>query len=281
MAIGNYWECVLPEGTGTPPLQRIVGETTPMAQQHFPSWRFGPESEDLGGADFACMGFATGDMRAIVHLVKPLGRPNFYLHSAFPWLAAGAPARLRLHDSDTNHFGLEGFVNAGVADGPSVGFFDPLYALNKGKYRVGSEHNFTLAAVSLDLKLATPEPLRITNPETVAEMREAERAATGEAWSRPDYVEVDASRAQDLMPAAQDAPDYYIFQGPVRTIRKTDFLDRPFLVFRTAVVHLDADDLAVDIYVDRARFGSHVIPTAGDMVTGTLWLQGCLAGEGQ
>ena len=280
MAIGNYWECVLPEGAGTPPLQRIVGESTMLAQQHFSSWRFERDGEDLGGADFACMGFATGDMRAIVHLVKPRGRPNFYLHSAFPWLAAGASARLKVYDADTDHFGLEGFIDAGVADGPSVKFFDPLYALNKGEYKVGSERNFTLAAVSHDLKLVTREPLRITNPETVAEMREAERAATGQAWSRPDYVEVDAIRAQLLMPAAPDASDYYIFQGPIRTIRSTEFLGRPFLVFRTAVLHLDGDDLAADIYVDRARFGSRAIPTAGDMVSGTLWLQGCLTEAG-
>ena len=143
MAIGNYWECVQPEGTDTPPLQRIVGETTAMAQQHFPSWRFEPDGDDLGGADFACMGFPTGDMRAIVHLVKPLGRPNFYLHSAFPWLVSGAPARLTVYEICSNFFGLEGLIEAGV-NGRSVTFFDPLFALNKGKYKIGGEHDFTL-----------------------------------------------------------------------------------------------------------------------------------------
>ncbi|HYW44832.1 MAG TPA: hypothetical protein VE959_18365 [Bryobacteraceae bacterium] len=257
MAIGNYWECVIPEGTDTP-LQRIVGESTTLARQHFSSWRFKPDGEDLGGADFACMGFATGDIRAIVHLVKPRSVPSFYLHSAFPWLAAGASARLRLYDSVTNHFGLEGFIAAGIDNGPSVIFFDPLYALNKGKYEIGSQHNFALAALSLDLKLAAPVPVRITK----------------------DHAGVDTSRAEILVRAAQDASDYYVFQGPVRTIRKTDFLDRPFLVFRTAVVDLDGDDLAVDIYVDRARFRSRTVPTAGDMVSGTLWLQGCLEDSG-
>jgi hypothetical protein len=77
--------------------------------------------------------------------------------------------------------------------------------------------------------------------------------------------------------AAQDAPDYYRFQGSVRGIRDAAFLDRPFLVFRTTVVDLDGDDLAVDIYVDRARFRSRSEPVAGNMVTGTLWLQGCLS----
>lgn len=199
MAIGNYWECVLPEGASTPPLQRIVGDSTMMVQQPFTSWRFEPDGEDLGGADFACMEFPTGEMRAIVHLMKPLGRPNFYLHSAFPWLASGSPVRLKVCGTNTDHFGLEGFIDAGIADGPSVGFFDPLFALNKGKYRVGSEHDFTLAAVSLDLKPVSSEPLRITNPATVADLREAERAETGQAWSHPDCVEVDASRVQYLM----------------------------------------------------------------------------------
>jgi hypothetical protein len=280
MPIGNYWECVLPEGTDAPPLQRLIGDATSMANQHFSSWRFGPGGADLGGADFACMGFLAGDLRAIVHLVKPQGRPNFYLHSAFPWLAAGAPARLRVNGVDTNHFGLEGFIDAGFTDGPCIKFFDPLYALNKGKYGVGADHSFTLAALSLDLKMTPSEPVRITNPKTVAAMRQTERAATGQAWSAPDYVEVDASHTRILTRVAEDASDFYFFQGLVRTIRSATFLDRLFVIFRTALLDLDGEDLAVDIYVDRARFKTSTVPTAGDMVTGTLWLQGCLTENG-
>lgn len=128
------------------------------------------------------MGFATGDIRAIVHLVKPQGRPDYYLHSAFPWLASGAAARLKLYGTDTDHFGLEGFIHAGIPERTSVKFFDPLFALNNGRYSAGAEYNFCLGALSLDLKLATSEPVRITNPETVAKMREIERSATGTAW---------------------------------------------------------------------------------------------------
>ncbi|MCL5745390.1 MAG: hypothetical protein M1541_15945 [Acidobacteria bacterium] len=155
MAIGNYWECVLPPGTETPPLQRIVSETITLAQQHFDSWRFEPGGPDVGGAEFAFMGSPAGEMRAVVHLVKPHGRPNFYLHSAFPWLATGAPARLTVYGIHTDYFGLEGFVEAGV-DGRSVTFFDPLFSLNKGKYRVGAAYDFTIAAVSLDARWAIP-----------------------------------------------------------------------------------------------------------------------------
>jgi hypothetical protein len=181
-----------------------------------------------------------------------------------------------LYQTDTDHFGLEGFIDAGIHDGSSVKFFDPLYALNKGKYEVGSQYIFSLGAVSLDLKQVTSQHIRITNPETVARMREAERAATGQAWSGPDFVEVDTSQAKILTHAAEDASDYCLFQGQVRSIRETHFLSRPFLVFRTAVGDLGGGDLDVDIYVDHARFGSSAVPTAGDHVSGTLWLQGYL-----
>src|SRR5437867_1730929 len=155
MAIGDYWECVLPQGTDSPPLQRIVGETTTLVRQHFISWRFNPDGDDVGGADFACMGFPTGEIRVIVHLIKPQGRPNFYLHSAFPWLAAGPTARLLVVEKHTDHFGLEGFIDTSTNRGPSVSFFDPLFAISKGRYRIGAHHNFSLSGLSLDLKRAT------------------------------------------------------------------------------------------------------------------------------
>ena len=242
MAIGDYWECALPEGTETPPLQRIVGETTMMAQQQFTSWRFEPNGNDAGGADFACMGFPTGDMRAVVHLVKPQGRPNFYLHSAFPWLAAGAPARMILYGLHTNFFGLEGFIEARI-DGRSVTFFDPLFALNKGKYRIGGEYDFTLAALSLNTRRATP----------------------------PEF---------DLMMTADpEAPDYYLFRGYLHKVRKATFLDEPFNVFRTAVMRVSGHHLFVDIHVGSHRLDPSDVLASGATITGTIWLQGCLAEE--
>jgi len=235
---------VLPEGTKTPPLQRIIDETTVMARQHFSSWRFEPDGNDAGGADFAFMGFPNGEMRAVVHLMKPQGRPNFYLHSAFPWLAAGAPARMTVHGIHTNLFGLEGFFEAGV-NGQSVTFFDPLFALNKGRYRVGGEYDFALAAVCLNARRATP----------------------------PDF---------DLMMNADpDAPDYYSFRGYLHKVRQTTFLDQLFDVFRTAVMRVGGGHLYIDIHVGHHRFDPDEVLASGATMTGTLWLQGCLAEEAQ
>src|SRR5487761_2072998 len=114
MAIGNYWECVLPEGTDFPPLQRIIDETSTLAREQFPSWRLEPDGKDLGPAEFTCLGSPQGDLRTIAHLIKTSGRTNFYLHSAFPWLAVGAPARLTVYGIRTDFFGLEGFIEAGI-----------------------------------------------------------------------------------------------------------------------------------------------------------------------
>src|SRR5581483_1512977 len=91
MPIGDYWECVLPPGTDSPPLERIVGESTILFRREFSSWKFRANGDDAGGAELACMTFASGDLRAIVHVVKPRDRGRFYLHSAFPWAASGVP----------------------------------------------------------------------------------------------------------------------------------------------------------------------------------------------
>jgi hypothetical protein len=128
----------------------------------------------------------------------------------------------------------------------------------------------------LDLKLATSDPIHVSDPTTVARLRDI--AASVNQRDVPGVpIEIDTSRAKILRRAANDASNYYFFQGPIRTIRATTFLDRPFLIFRTAVVDLGGVDLAIDIYMDRARFSSRVVPTAGDMVSGTLWLQGYLS----
>lgn len=53
-----------------------------------------------------------------------------------------------------------------------VTFFDPLYAMNKAGYKTGVDHNFTLGALSLNLKPAAQELVRIEHPETSAQLRE-------------------------------------------------------------------------------------------------------------
>ena len=71
-----------------------------------------------------------------------------------------------------------------------------------------------------------------------------------------------------------------MFHGPVRQIRSSAFLDRRFLVLRTAVLEVEDGELAVDIYVDYVGFQADAVPAVGDVISGTLWLQGCLADAG-
>jgi hypothetical protein len=186
------------------------------------------------------MGSPQGDLRTIAHLIKTSERTNFYLHSAFPWLAVGAPARLTVYGINTDLFTLEGFIEAGV-NGRSVTFFDPLFALNKAKYQVGREYDFMLAAVSLNTRRATP----------------------------PEF---------DLMMTVDpEASDHYRFRGYLHIARKATFLDQPFEVFRTAVARAGAGHLYVDIYVKRSRLDASDALVSGATITGTLWLQGSLA----
>ena len=59
-----------------------------------------------------------------------------------------------------------------------------------------------------------------------------------------------------------------------RKVRQAHFLERPFLAFRTEVLHIEGGDLEVDIYVDRARLGSCALPPAGEVVFGTSGFRG-------
>lgn len=240
MAIGNYWEAVLPRGASAPPLQRIIEETATIARDQFPSWRLEPDGKDLGPAEFTCLGSPQGDLRTIAHLIKTSERANFCFHSAFPWLAVGAPALLTVYGINTDIFALEGFVEAGI-NGRSVTFFDPLFALNKAKYQVGRQYDFMLAAVSLDTRRAIPPEFNL------------------------------------MMKVDPEASDHYRFRGYLHIARTVTFLDQPFEVFRTAVSQAGAGHLFVDIYVNRSRLDASDVLVSGATITGTLWLQGSLA----
>jgi hypothetical protein len=170
MPIGNYCECVLALGNDTPPLQRIVGEASILFRRDFSSWKFDPDGKDFGGAEFSCLGVETGDLRTFAHVIKPLNERS-YLHSAFPWPASGVPTRLTLYRVDTDHFDLEGFLDAGIEEGPYLTFFDPLFALNTGKYRLGGQYHFSLGAFSLNLKLAASNPVRMKVSDTAAQSK--------------------------------------------------------------------------------------------------------------
>jgi hypothetical protein len=106
-------------------------------------------------------------------LVQPFGQTRFYLHSTFPWLAAGAQARLTLHKVDANFFGTEGFLEAGMEDGPSISFFDPLFVVNNAQYEIKTAYDFTLGGFSTDLQHVRLEPIRVTNPDTIQALRDA------------------------------------------------------------------------------------------------------------
>jgi hypothetical protein len=119
-------------------------------------------------------------------------------------------------------------------------FRSPL-ALNKAKYQVGRQHDFMLAAVSLNTRRAIPPEFNL------------------------------------MMTVDPEASDHYRFRGYLHIARTVTFLDQPFEVFRTAVSQAGAGHLYVDIYVNRSRLDASDALVSGATITGTLWLQGSLA----
>ncbi|MCL5745391.1 MAG: hypothetical protein M1541_15950 [Acidobacteria bacterium] len=84
-----------------------------------------------------------------------------------------------------------------------------------------------------------------------------------------------------MMTADPEASDHYSFRGYLHVVRNARFLDQPFNVFRTAVMRAGRSHLFVDIHVAEPRLDPRDSLASGATITGTLWLQGCLAGDVQ
>ena len=82
-----------------------------------------------------------------------------------------------------------------------------------------------------------------------------------------------------MMAADPEASDHCRFRGYLHIARTASFLDQRFEVFRTAVMQAGGGHLFVDIYVNIGRLDPADDLVSGATITGTLWLQGCLAEE--
>jgi len=152
----TYWECVLPEGAGTPPLSGLWREPM-LAQQHFSSWRSRRDGRDLGGP-ISLAWVSTGTCAPKFTRVEASEAGPILLHSA-SLARAAASASPQGVDADTDHFGLRD--RAGVADGPSVSSSIRCTAKQGRVQKVGSERKLHPRAVLARPKLVTREPLRI------------------------------------------------------------------------------------------------------------------------
>jgi hypothetical protein len=135
-----------------------------------------------------------------------------------------------------------------------------------------------LAGLAYFLEVTRPEPIFITNPETIRAMRMNRPVEEGDVDPTIDLspIEVRMEGAAILFPREDLSPDDCEFQAPVKEIETFRMNGRDVMRLRCTVMRSE-EDIDIELYATgEALRGTR--PQVGDDVRGMLWLQGHLAG---
>ena len=161
-----------------------------------------------------------------------------------------------------------------------VTFFDPLYCLNRDRYRPGSVVDVELAGIAYSLKIVPPETKLHT---AVGEVLMAGAAVLLSA-SKDDSAQANRTFGDEKaygvgyiqQPDSFPLPDDYQFCAPVNDVEESEIDAIPVWKFRVTVmrVHDGRQNVDIDIYATREGMPDAAAPVPGDEISGTLWLQG-------
>jgi len=177
--------------------------------------------------------------------------------------------------------GLEARIS-GVLGDAAVTFFDPLYCLNRDRYRPGSVADVELAGIAYSLSIVPPEAKLQT---AVGEVSMAGAAVLLSA-AKDNSVQANRTFGDEKaygvgyiqQPDSFPLPDDYQFCAPVSDVEEFEIDAIPVWKFRSTVmrVHDGRQDVDIDIYATREGMPHAPAPVPGDEISGTLWLQGTL-----
>jgi hypothetical protein len=94
-------------------------------------------------------------LRATLVVVRGQRGGRAYLHTAFPAAGEGCKHAIRIESVHEISCGLEARIS-GVLGDAAVTFFDPLYCLNRDRYRPGALVEVELAGIAYALSIVPP-----------------------------------------------------------------------------------------------------------------------------
>lgn len=240
----------------------------------------------------------TGAM-ALIHIApsSPGHKPANALWSAYPVFGEGAELhgmveRVRLYP---NH--LEGQLEIALSTGSTIFTFDSLFCLNRALYQEGETYQFSVSALAYSMESPGQREHVIDDPEEIRRFhaRDAWAKVHGH-WTKEDEsaslaawqpqtpedrkpIHIDMSRMTILMPSSDSPSDNAGYMGKVTSVTPdaVRMLDTNF--WRVDVVLILPDDdeenmpTAIPIYIAENLFEGKWRPSAGEYVTGGLWLQ--------
>ena len=223
------------------------------------------------------------------------GQPTIReIRTAYPHLGTAVPVSARVHGIALFPGRLEARLQLDLGKGGVIDAFDSFYWRNRGRYRENEPATFALSALAFHMDPAETGDLVIDDPAQVRRIRarvpgaralgawrRSVEAAALAAW-RPRCeadlapIRVDASTLSAFMPRPDSCPDTFVFQGEVIAVvpDAVRVLGEPLWRVEMRLAGLAGGvDLVLPVHVTAAGFGSDWRPVAGDVVTGSLWLQ--------
>ncbi len=265
---GNHWQGLVGE--------RVTDRWLPIMVER---GRLIDPRTDGSSPNSTTLGIAWPDtpLGGLALISRKTAETNFVLVSGYPFAVKGVRHRLLIEQIFPWQNGIEAWIKASLpgGDGPDLTFFDTRFYANRRRLHIGSEAEFILAGLAYTAEVIHPEPVLITNPETIRVMR----AKTDQPDSL-DPIEVSMEGAAVLLPKDAYAPDEYQFQGPVKMVEAFDAFDMRIIKLRLTVARLrdtDATDIDIDLYVSDHVWRTGERPLSGSDVRGLFWLQGHLA----
>ena len=280
MGHGDHWRCIFPD------LENGIGRALewvprgPVLGQ-----REDPTLQVPGGgvgATVSVIAWPKTGLRANFVVVRGQRGERAYLHTSFPAAGSGCIHKVRIDSVHEVSCGLEARIS-GVLGDAAVTFFDPLYCLNRHRYRPGSVVDVELAGIAYSLRIVPPQ----TKLETaVGEVLMAGAAVLLSA-SKDDSAQANRTFGDEKaygvgyiqQPDSFPLPDDYQFCAPVNHVEESEIDAIPVWKFRVTVmrVHDGRQNVDIDIYATREGMPDAAAPVPGDEISGTLWLQGTLS----
>jgi len=277
MGHGRHWQTLYPD------LQTFVDHKLPalvneLSVFHDQSW-VGPAEpiSDIDPARLMYLCEDDGDLRHLLVVAEDKSGTQHSLLGAFPFCCAGIVHELVLIDIEPGETPAEAVLTAEFGEGERVAFFDPLFGVNRDKYRIGRRYPFRFAAIAYDLQAPDRDHIEIADPVRSREVRNMIRTAGGHATDGDGPLLLELEGAAMMFPITEWQRGDYSFYAPVRELTECRFDGRRISEFQITPRRLAGRDVDVVLYAAAHRIGEGLRPQTGVDVTGAFWLQAHLA----
>lgn len=203
------------------------------------------------------------------------------LLSAFPVFTRTMEWIVRVGNVSSAYGAYEGVVCAHAAAGHGLAFFAPYFGLEAEHWRRSSLARVALVGLALRLEKFDAETIRVTEGPLVENAKSELRAeGRGEEADDPDFhVTVEMDRMRTLYSLNHD---HHQIIGRVMSVATA----RPSPRFQGWRLEIEcmpdkaASGCRLPVFVFPPALGPETPPRKGDLVTGTVWLQGSwISGE--